>query len=47
MWAVNNSVLTLNKLVEVRSNNPAKVFGCYPQKGCLEVGSDVDLIIVS
>lgn len=46
MCAVNNGVISLNKLVEVGSTNPAKVFGCYPQKGCLEVGSDADLIIV-
>ena len=36
----------INKLVEVGSTNPARVFGCYPQKGCLEVGSDADIIVV-
>lgn len=46
MNAVNNGKITLNKLVEVGSTNPAKVFGCYPQKGCIGVGSDADIILV-
>ena len=46
MNAVNNGTITLNKLVEVGSTNPARVFGCYPQKGCLEVGSDADIVVV-
>ena len=46
MIGVNNGDISLNKLVEVGSTNPAKVFGCYPQKGCLAVGSDADLIVV-
>lgn len=46
MIGVNNGLISLNKLVEVSSTNPAKVFGCYPEKGCLEVGSDADIIIV-
>ena len=46
MAGVNNGDISLNKLVEVSSTNPAKVFGCYPQKGCLTVGSDADFIVV-
>ena len=46
MNAVNHGTITLNKLVEVGSTNPARVFGCYPQKGCLEVGSDADIVVV-
>lgn len=46
MTGVNNGTISLNKLVEVSSTNPAKVFGCYPRKGCLEVGSDADIIVV-
>lgn len=46
MKAVNEGTISLNKMVEVGSTNPAKTFGCYPQKGCLEVGSDADIILV-
>lgn len=46
MRGVNAGKISLNKLVEVGSTNPAKVFGCYPEKGCLAVGSDADIIIV-
>lgn len=37
---------TLQKAVEVLCENPAKVFGCYPRKGCLNIGSDADIAIV-
>ena len=37
--------LPLTKLVELMSTNPAKLFGIYPQKGSLEVGTDADICI--
>jgi len=43
---VNKGRITLEKLVEVCSYNPAKVFGIYPKKGTIEVGSDADLVII-
>lgn len=43
---VNEGWLTLQRLVEVTSENPAKIFGLYPKKGTIQVGSDADLIIV-
>lgn len=46
MIGVNQGLITLNQLVELSSTNPAKVFGCYPAKGCLAVGSDADIIVV-
>ena len=38
---------TLGKVAEVLCENPAKVFGCYPRKGCLQVGSDADVTVVN
>lgn len=37
--------ITLNKLVETLSTNPAKLFGLAPEKGTLTIGSDADVLI--
>lgn len=37
--------LTLTQLVRLLSENPARIFGLYPQKGTLSVGSDADIVI--
>jgi dihydropyrimidinase len=37
--------ISLNKMVELGSTNPAKVFGMYPQKGSLNIGADADLVV--
>jgi dihydropyrimidinase len=37
--------LTLERLVRVLCENPARIFGLYPKKGTLRPGSDADLVI--
>jgi dihydroorotase (multifunctional complex type) len=43
---VNEGRLSLSQLVTVMSENPAREYGIYPQKGTLQVGSDADLVLV-
>lgn len=43
---VSKGRITLEKVAEVCCANPAKVFGIYPKKGAIAVGSDADLVIV-
>ena len=42
---VNTGIISMPKLVEIMSANVAKVFGLYPQKGAIKVGSDADIIV--
>ncbi len=43
---LNKGKITIEQLVKICSENPAKAFGMYPQKGVLSPGSDADIIIV-
>lgn len=42
---VNKGKISLNKYVEVACTNPAKIFGMFPSKGTIAVGSDADIVI--
>jgi dihydropyrimidinase len=37
---------SLNRMVDIACTAPAKLFGIYPQKGTITVGSDADLVVV-
>jgi allantoinase len=43
---VNKRGLSLTSLVRMLSSNPARLFGLFPQKGSIRVGSDADLVVV-
>ncbi len=44
-YGVNSGRLTLKRWVEILSASPAKLFGLYPRKGTLAVGSDADMVV--
>ena len=42
---VNKGKLSINDFVRLTSENPAKTWGCFPQKGNLNTGADADFTI--
>jgi dihydropyrimidinase len=42
---VNKGRITPQQFVALTAYQPAKIFGLYPQKGCLHEGSDADIVL--
>ncbi len=42
---VRNNRISLNRFVDIAATSPAKIFGMYPKKGTIAVGSDADIVI--
>jgi dihydropyrimidinase/dihydroorotase len=43
---VNKRRISIERLAQVASENPARIFGLYPRKGAIVPGADADLIVV-
>jgi dihydropyrimidinase len=43
---VNENRITMEQVAEITSYNAARIFGMYPNKGTIQLGSDADLTIV-
>src|ERR687886_392629 len=44
-FGVRSGRISLNRMVELLATNPAKLFGLYPRKGTVAVGSDADIVV--
>src|SRR2546425_8288466 len=44
-FGVREGRITLNRMVELLATNPAKLFGLYPRKGTITIGSDADIVV--
>ena len=42
---VRNNAMSLNRYVELMATAPAKLFGLFPRKGTIAVGSDADIVL--
>jgi dihydroorotase-like cyclic amidohydrolase len=43
---VNKGRISVERLAQVASENPARIFGLFPRKGAIIPGADADLVVV-
>ncbi len=43
--AVNRGMVSMERVIQLCSENVARRFGVFPRKGCVDVGSDADLVV--
>ncbi len=43
---VNKGRISIERLAQVASENPARIFGLYPRKGAILPGADADLVVI-
>lgn len=44
-YAATGGLLNMQQIVNLISTSPAKLFGLYPKKGALHIGSDADIVL--
>jgi len=44
-YGVLTNRINLNRFVDLVSTQPAKIFGLYPKKGVIRIGSDADIVV--
>lgn len=44
-YGVKEGKISLSQMCALLAEHPAKIYGMYPKKGCLEPGSDADIVV--
>ncbi len=44
-FGVGGNKISIQQFIKLLSENPAKLYGMYPNKGCIRKGSDADLVV--
>jgi dihydroorotase-like cyclic amidohydrolase len=45
--AVEHRGFSLHQMVKILCENPARIYGLFPRKGCIQPGSDADMVILN